>query len=148
MQDLGCFAQDSFDLIIHPVSNCFIDDIRTVWKECRRVLKQNGSLLSGFNNPLIYMLDWDLADRTGQFKLAHTIPYSDLNSLSPEMKEKYTREKLPYEFGHSLTDQIQGQLDAGFVISGFYEDKGGDKLDQFTDPYIATRAVKLGEVNG
>lgn len=144
MQDLSCFEDESFDLIIHPVSNCFIDDILSVWKESYRVLKEKGSMLSGFNNPLIYMVDWDLADRTGQFKLVHPIPYSDLASLSLEMKEKYVREKLPFEFGHSLSDQIQGQIRAGFVISGFYEDNGGELLDQFSPSTIATRAVKPG----
>ena len=144
MQDLGCFADETFDLIIHPVSNCFIDDILPVWKESYRVLKVNGKMLSGFNNPLIYMIDWDLADQNGQFKLAHSIPYSDLKSLSPEMKQKYIHEKTPYEFGHSLTDQIQGQIQAGFVISGFYEDNSGELLDQFSTSFIATRAEKLG----
>jgi len=144
MQDLGCFSDETFDLIIHPVSNCFIDDIIPVWKESYRVLKQNGGMLSGFNNPLIYMVDWDLADQTGQFNLAYSIPYSDLVSLTPEMKQKYAQEKLPFEFGHSLTDQIQGQISAGFVITGFYEDKGGKLLDQFSTSFIATKAVKLG----
>ena len=144
MQDLGCFADESFDLIIHPVSNCFIDDILPVWKESFRVLKIYGRMLSGFCNPLIYMVDWDLADQNGQFKLTHSIPYSDLISLSPEKKQNHIQEKQSFEFGHSLTDQIQGQIQAGFVISGFYEDKSGELLDQFSPSFIATRAEKLG----
>lgn len=144
MQDLACFADESFDLIIHPVSNCFIDDILPVWRESCRVLKPNGRMLSGFTNPLIYMVDWDLADESGQFVLTYPIPYSDLVSLPPETKEKFARERSPFEFGHSLTDQIQGQLNAGFVISGFYEDKAGKGLDRFSDTFIATRAVKAG----
>ena len=148
MQDLSCFADGTFDLIIHPVSNCFIDDIIPVWKESCRVLKVNGRMLSGFNNPLIYMVDWDLADQTGQFKLAHSIPYSDLVSLSPEQKQKYAQEKLPFEFGHSMSDQIQGQISAGFVITGFYEDNGGELLDRFSPSYNATRAEKLGREGG
>ncbi|MFH2038220.1 MAG: class I SAM-dependent methyltransferase [Chloroflexota bacterium] len=143
MQDLGCFSDETFDLIIHPVSNCFINDIIPVWKESFRVLKENGRLLSGFTNPLVYMVDWYYADQTGQFVLANSIPYSDLASLSPENKHKAIQEKLPYEFGHSLSDQIQGQIQAGFVIAGFYEDKSGELLDQFSDSYIATRAEKL-----
>jgi hypothetical protein len=60
------------------------------------------------------------------------------------MKQKYIEEKIPYEFGHSLTDQIQGQIGAGFVIAGFYEDKGEELLDSLTDIFIATKAVKMG----
>ena len=142
MQDLGVFDDQYFDLIIHPVSNCFIDDILPVWRECYRVLKPQGSLLSGFVNPLIYMIDWDQADRTKHCELKHAIPYSDILSLSPEMKEKYRKEKIPFEFGHSLADQIQGQIAAGFLIAGFYEDRGEPLLDPMTDSFMATRAIK------
>ncbi len=144
MQDLSCLADKMFDMIIHPVSNCFIGNILPVWKESYRVLKTNGSLLSGFSNPLVYMIDWEDADKTKRCELKHSIPYSDVDSLSAQMKKKYTQEKIPFEFGHSLTDQIQGQIAAGFVIAGFYEDKGEELLDQFTDVYLATRAIKMG----
>jgi len=143
MQNLSCFAEKTFDLIIHPVSNCFIDDILPVWKESYRVLKVNGKLLSGFCNPIMYMIDWETAEKTNRRELVQKIPYSDLKSLTPEMNQKYIKEKTPFEFGHSLTDQIQGQLDAGFVITGFFEDKGGDLLDKFTDTFIATNALRM-----
>ena len=143
MQNLSCFAEKTFDLIIHPVSNCFIDDILPVWKESYRVLKVNGKLLSGFCNPIMYMIDWETAEKTNRWELVQEIPYSDLKSLTPEMNQKYIKEKTPFEFGHSLTDQIQGQLDAGFVITGFFEDKGGDLLDKFTDTFIATNALRM-----
>jgi SAM-dependent methyltransferase len=142
MQDLGVFKDESFDLIIHPVSNCFIDDILPVWKESYRVLRFGGSLLSGFVNPLMYMIDFDQAERTRKLELVYAIPYSDLRDLSPETKEKYIAEKLPFEFGHSLEDQIQGQISAGFVLTGFYEDRGDELLDRLTGVFIATRALK------
>jgi SAM-dependent methyltransferase len=143
MQDLGYFSDQSFDLIIHPVSNCFIDDILPVWKECQRVLRSPGRLLAGFCNPLIYMIDWEEADQTQVCVIRNSIPYSDLSSLSPKMIQQYIDEKKPFEFGHSLSDQIQGQIAAGFRIAGFYEDKGEPLLDKYTDAFIATKAVKL-----
>jgi ubiquinone/menaquinone biosynthesis C-methylase UbiE len=146
MQDLSCFADNTFDLIVHPVSNCFIDDILPVWKESNRVLKEKGCLLSGFSNPLIYMLNWEEADKTKRCELQYSIPYSDIQSLSQRMKKKYLQEKTPFEFGHTLTDQIQGQVDAGFIIAGFYEDKGEALLDKFADIFIATRAIKISEI--
>jgi SAM-dependent methyltransferase len=144
MQDLSCFPDQVFDLIIHPVSNCFIDDIHPVWAECYRVLKDNGALLSGFCSPLVYMVDWEAAEKTGRCELKYPIPYSDVDSLSPAARQAYIRDKIPFEFGHSLSDQIQGQIGVGFLIAGFYEDKGDEHLDQFTDSYIATRAIKPG----
>ncbi len=145
MQDLSVFCDSCFDLIIHPVSNVFIDDIRPVWKEAYRVLKHGGRLLSGLCNPIIYMFDWRTAEEINRYELKYSIPYSDLVSLTEKEKKEFIEKKTPFEFGHSLTDQIAGQLDAGFVISGFYEDKGDDLLDRFIDPYIATRAEKLIE---
>ena len=49
----------------------------------------------------------------------------------------------PFEFEHSLTDQINGQIEAGFIISGFYEDKGEELLDEFTSTFIVTKAEKI-----
>lgn len=143
MQDLSCFPDGLFDLIVHPVSNCFIGDILPVWRECYRVLKAPGRLLAGFNNPLNYMIDWEEVEQTRRCELHHAIPYADTRSLSPQMMQKYIEEQQPFEFGHSLTDQIQGQIAAGFLIAGFYEDIGEDLLDQFTEPHIATYAIKL-----
>lgn len=142
MQNLGCFAGDSFDLIVHPISNCFIDDIRPVWREGYRVLRAPGSLLAGFVNPLVYLVNWEEAEQTGRCEIKNAIPYSDLASLSADAQAKYRAEHLPFEFGHSLTDQIQGQLDAGFLLAGFYEDQGEPLLDPYTAAYIATRSVK------
>jgi len=143
MQDLSIFSDNNFDLIIHPVSNCFIDDIKPVWREAYRVLKKNGKLLSGFTNPILHMINWDKAEKTKECVIENTIPYSDLKSLSNTKKIEYAEKMIPFEFGHSLTDQINGQIEAGFIISGFYEDKGEDLLDEFTNTFIATKAEKV-----
>jgi SAM-dependent methyltransferase len=143
MQDLGELHDRAFDLIVHPVSNCFVDDVRPVWRECGRVLTDGGSLLSGFCNPFSFAIDWDEADATGRCVVKHSIPYSDLEALSGEEKERYRRERIPFEFGHTLADLIQGQIDAGFTIAGFYEDKGDEALDRYVDRFLATRAVRM-----
>jgi len=144
MQDLSIFSDNYFDLIIHPVSNCFIDDIKPVWREAYRVLKKNGKLLSGFINPIVYMINWDRAEKEKKCLIENTIPYSDLKSFSNAKKKEYIENMEPFEFGHSLTDQINGQIEAGFIVSGFYEDKGEELLDKFTSTFIATKAEKVG----
>jgi len=62
--------------------------------------------------------------------------------MSPCAKSQWQPLGWFYQFGHTLTDQIQGQITAGFVIAGFYEDKGEALLDEYTDVFIATRAIK------
>ena len=146
MADLSVFADGSFDLIVHPVSNCFVPDVRPVWNEAFRVLRSGGVLMAGFNNPLIYLFDYHLADREGILQVTYALPYSDLTSPSVEERQRYLETGAPLEFSHTLEDQIGGQLDAGFVLTGLYEDGyaagEGDLLNAFTCPFIATRALK------
>ena len=61
MRDLSSFDDGSFDLVFHPVSNCFCPEVRPVWREAFRVLRQGGVLLAAFNNPAIYIFDGPLA---------------------------------------------------------------------------------------
>jgi hypothetical protein len=76
-------------------------------------------------------------------EVRHKLPYSDLHSLSDEERRVYLEEEQPLEFGHTLEDQIGGQLAAGFVLAGFYEDIWpGVTINEYTPTYIATRAVK------
>lgn len=144
MRDLSRFPNESFDLIFHPVSNLFVDDVKSVWKESFRVLKPGGRMLSGFANPVLFLFDLNLWDKTGEMKVRYKIPYSDVDSLpKEELKERMDRSE-PLEWGHSLSDLIGGQTAAGYVIAGFFEDNSGwgDLLDPYTDSFLATLSVK------
>ena len=52
------FADDTFDMIFHPVSNCYIEEVKPLWKECYRVLKKGGVLLSRIRHRvlIIYLM--------------------------------------------------------------------------------------------
>jgi hypothetical protein len=83
-----------------------------------------------------------LADE-GVLRVRHSLPYSDLSSISAEERRRYMDDLQPLEFGHTLEDQIGGQLDAGFVLTGFYEDGWtGMALAKYMPIFIATRALK------
>lgn len=144
MRDLSVFPDLSFDLIVHPVSNNFVPEVRPVWKEAFRVLRPGGALLAGFGNPAIYIFDWP-AMQAGRLEVKHSLPYSDVKVLSPEEKRERFEKGEPFEFSHTLEDQIGGQLEAGFMLTGFYEsysDDEADLLKEYMPTYIATRAFK------
>ncbi len=147
MADLRMFADESFGLIVHPVSNNFVPDVRAVWTEAFRVLQRGGVLLSGFTNPAIYLFDYELADSTGVLKVKYSLPYSDEIDLAERERTMRIEDGSPLEFSHTLDDLIGGQLDAGFVITGFYEDRQNaeesEPLVAYMPTCIATRAVKL-----
>ena len=141
--DLSMFEDGSFDLVFNPCSTVFMPDVRAVWRECYRVLRTGGVLMTGSMNPVHYIFDLYKADE-GRLEVAHSIPYSDLTSIPKEHLEEHLEKGLPVEFGHSLTDLLGGQCDAGFVITDMYEDYMMDSpLQKYHPSYLATRALKL-----
>ena len=143
--DLSRFESESFDLIFHPCSNCFMENLVPIWRECFRVLRRGGTLLSGFNNPIVYIFDRFAEEKEGVLKVRHKLPYSDLESLNEVEKAELIAKKEALEYSHSLETQIGGQIEAGFLITGFYEDSWNDEarlLNKYAPSFIATKAIK------
>jgi SAM-dependent methyltransferase len=145
MRDLSRFEAESFDLVFHPCSISFIPDPRPVFDEVFRVLKPGANYLLGACNPLLYIFDYEKSKK-GELFVRHHIPYSDLEQLSEAELEAMRADDEPLCFGHRLEDLIGGQTDAGFHITGFFEDILNDSdenpLDQHIATIIATRARK------
>jgi ubiquinone/menaquinone biosynthesis C-methylase UbiE len=142
MQDLRVFVDASFDVVVHPVSNQYVPDIRAVWSEASRVLRMDGILISGFVNPVDYCLDRTLYT-AGLLQLRYKLPYSDLSSLTNQETEELVRRYAPIEFEHTFEEQLGGQIAAGFAIIGFFEDvREHDLLNRCLPTYFATRAIK------
>lgn len=146
MAHLDVFRDDSFDLIVHPVSNCFVPEVQPVWTEAFRVLRPGGTLLAGFTNPIVYVFDQDLLERSKRLEARHPLPYSDALSLTADEAAARLAAGWPLEFSHTLESLIGGQTQAGFVLTGMYEDSNrsedADPLNTFTQTFIATRARK------
>lgn len=144
--DLSRFADESFDLVWHPVSNCFMPEIQPVWNEAYRVLRKGGTMLAGFHNSFLYVFDRRKDENEGVLEVKHSLPYSDLKDLSENDREHYIDKNEPLEFGHTLEQQIGGQIEAGFLIAGFFEDYWSDEataLNRHCPTFIATKAIKL-----
>lgn len=143
MSDLSCFKDQTFDFIFHPCSNCFVPDVKKVWKEAYRVLKTGGTMIAGFSNPVFLAIDTE-KEKQGIVEIKYKVPYSDLASVTEEERVRLFGENEPICFGHTLQDQLGGQIDAGFSLIGFYEDgwKNAGALHDKMDCFIATRALK------
>jgi len=142
MRDLSAFADASFDVIVNPVSNVFCPDLWPVWREAFRVLRPGGILLAGFMNPDIFLFD-DAALERGELVVRHPLPFSTLDLPDAERERVYG--DGPVEFSHSLTEQIGGQLAAGFSLTHLVEaPHHWGPTARYLSGYIATRAVKPG----
>lgn len=130
------FEDSSFDLIVNPVSLVYVDDFMFVFKECGRVLKKGGIILTGLDNGFNFAFD----DETG--KIMFTLPFNPLKD-----KEQYdymVKNDYGIQFSHSLSEQLNGLIKNGFKILDTYEDTNlFGKLKDFNVPtFMAVKAMK------
>ena len=130
------FPDETFDLIFHPVSNCYIREVKPVWRECWRVLKPGGTLLSGVDHYVNFIVDED------EREIVNHLPFDPLADAA--QRSKLEADGAGFQFSHSLEEQIGGQLEAGFTLLDLYEDTNGvGRLHELNIPtFLAMRSVK------
>ena len=111
------FEDGEFDMIFHPISNCYVEDVYHIWNECFRVLRSGGVLLSGTDHFINYMVD------ENEEKIVNKLPFNPLKD--EKLMEELLRTNSGVQFSHSLEEQITGQLKAGFILKDLYEDTNG-----------------------
>lgn len=135
------FEAERFDLIINPVSNCYIEEVLPVWKECFRVLKKGGILLTGVDIGINFIFDDE------EKMLERKLPYNPLKD--PELYEECLRKDDGIQFSHTVEEQVGGLLKAGFRIEDLYEDTNEEgRLHEYNVPsFLAIKAVKEGKTS-
>lgn len=130
------FADESFDLIFHPVSNCYIEDLYPLWRECFRVLRKGGILLAGFDNGFNYL--WNEEETEIKYKL----PFNPLRDET--LYRESVENDWGIQFSHSIEEELDGQLRAGFLLTNIYQDTSGSgRLHEYGVPtFYATRSIK------
>ena len=131
------FENDTFDIIFHPVSNCYVEKVEPIFRECYRVLKKGGILLCGLDNGINYLVEED--EKT----IVNSLPFNPL--VNKKNMKQLIDEDCGIQFSHTMEEQIGGQLKAGFSLVDLYEDTNGSGyLHELNIPcFIATKSVKL-----
>lgn len=130
------FPDESFDLIFHPVSNCYVEKVEPIFRECFRVLKPGGVLLCGLDNGMNFIFD------ETETTLTYHLPFNPLQD--PALFQQCMEHDYGVQFSHTMEEQLGGQLKAGFRLTDLYEDTNGEgRLHEYGVPsFLATRAVK------
>ncbi len=130
------FPDETFDLIFHPVSNCYIKEVAPVFREAARVLKRGGSLLCGLGNEINYLVD------EAEERIVWRMPFDP--TTDPEARRYLEEVDCGMQFSHTLEEQLGGQLKAGLRLVELYEDTNGEgRLHELNiKTYLATRAIK------
>jgi len=133
------FSDNSFDLIFHPVANCYIEEVIPVWRECCRILKPGGRLLAGMDNGFNFVLDDD--ERT----VIHSLPFNPLKDK--KLFDMLQAEDSGVQFSHTLDEQIRGQIQAGLQLVDLYEDVGSEGASARLNipAFWATYSIKEGK---
>ena len=130
------FPDESFDLVFNPVSLCYVREVEPIWREAARVLVPGGSLLTGFDTVINYIVDGD------EERIRWSLPFDP--TVDAEQAAFLSEDDAGMQFSHTLDEMLGGLLSAGFSIEDLYEDTNGEgRLHELGIPtYLAVRAVK------
>ena len=146
MDDLSALEDDFFDVVIHPVSTCYLKNISKVYSEVARVCKSGAVYISHHKQPASLQSS-QFPDKKGYYletPLDHSGPL-------PVVKGSMCREEGTLEYVHSWESLLGELCRAGFVIEDLVEPKHGDKKaevgsfahrNRFLPTFVSVKAVK------
>ncbi len=122
MDDLSVLQPGEFDIVIHPVSTCYVPDVLPVFREVGRVVRDGGIYVSQHKQPASLQASLDV--RQGAYELR--APYYTDGPLPPPSEPSRLREQGTLEFVHRWQQLIGGMCQAGFVIEDLVEPMHAD----------------------
>jgi SAM-dependent methyltransferase len=148
MDNLPMLDDGEFDVVIHPVSTCYVPDVRRVYREIARVTRGGGLYISQHKQPV--SLQADVTASARGYELVE--PYYRAGPLPPVAGSLH-REEGTLEFLHRWEQLLGEMCRAGFVIEDLIEpmhsDQGAAKdsfchRSTFVAPYVRVKARRMG----
>ena len=149
MDDLSMLAAGRFDLVVHPVSTCYVPDVGRAFREVARVTKPGGIYVSQHKSPVSLQATIE-PGTAGRYELRFPVAHPE--PLPPESPSRL-RESGTQEFIHSLSALLGGICAAGFTIEDVCEPDHTQPAAAcgtfphraaFLPPYIRVLARKRG----
>jgi hypothetical protein len=143
MNDLSALVGREYDLVIQPVSSCYIADVARVYVEVAKVCAPGALYISQHKQPASLQTA-DLPSNHGY--LLHEAYH---RSTALPAATGWNRESGTVEFLHRLEDLLGGLCRNGFVIEDFVEPRHADPKalpgsfahhSLYTPPFLAVKA--------
>ena len=151
MDELAMFAAGEFDIVVHPVSTCYLTDLSRTFAEVARVTKAGGLYISQHKSPT--SLQAEVRPSGAGYRLVE--PYYRDTPLPPSEPCR-VRELGTLEFLHRWEQLIGGMCRAGFVIEDLVEPKHAEEnaevgsfahRSQYVAPYVRIKARRIDPVS-
>ncbi len=149
MDNLSMFSPASFDVVIHPVSTCYVPDVDPVFCQVATVIRPGGIYVSQHKTPVSLQSDTSLEG--SHYRIQQT--YYREGPL-PANEPCRLREQGTLEFLHRWEQIVGGICRAGFVIEDLIEPMHADAKaepgsfghrSQMIAPYVRIKARKTVE---
>lgn len=150
MESLPMLRDGEFDIVIHPVSTCYVPNVSPVFREVGRITRPGGLYISQHKQPVSLQSSLDPNER-GNYEIENryyrTSPVPPANSDSKNAQR--LREKGAIEFVHRWEQIVGGICRSGFVIEDLTEPMHGQEnaaRGSFADranhmaPYVRIKA--------
>jgi len=138
IDDLGTLAASSYDLVLQPVSACYVPDVGRIYAEVARVIRPGGLYVVQHKQPGSLQAGRD-----------YRIEQPMIEGLALDPAEAGHREPGTTEYLHSLDALLGGMCRAGFVLEDVVEPPRADALAPagspghrawFLPPYVKLKA--------
>jgi hypothetical protein len=145
MDNLSMLPGEHFQIVVQPVSTCYVPDVAAVYREVARVTAPGGLYISQHKQPA--NLQAEAACVRGGYLLSE--PYYRNGPLPPVLPGSWHREAGTLEFLHRWDDLLGGLCRSGFVIEDVAEPNHGDPRAEpgsfhhrsfYVPPYIKLKA--------